>query len=56
MINTYLSLSSKDNNEGGIVKGTDLDYINDQISDIQARMIKLNDITEYGKFYNHVIS
>lgn len=36
------------------MKGTDLDYINDQISDIQARFFKINDLENYNQFYQHI--
>lgn len=40
MINTFLSL--QDENTVTPFKGTDLDFINDQISDMQARLVRIN--------------
>lgn len=40
--------------EQAAFKGTDLDYINDQISDMQAQFFRINELDGHGRFYNHI--
>lgn len=50
MISTFLQMSP----EQAAFKGTDLDYINEQISDMQAQFFRINELDGHGRFYNHI--